>query len=119
MDRMKAREGLGVEEECPIEFAVVREEFYQAMEHFWHRVQNCYFEFEDVVYGSTIGRLFHTVLPDLTSQLIQGDGPYLRAVSELDLGYVVPELDLDFGFIGGAIVATGLVLSKPFILAFF
>ena len=109
---------MGVVEECPIEFAVVREEHYRAMEHFWHRVQNCYFEFEDVVYGSTIGRLFHTVLPDLTSQLIQGDGPYLRAVSELDLGYVVPELDLDFGFIGGAIVATSLVLSKPFVLAF-
>ena len=116
---MKAREGLGVEEECPIEFAVVREEYYQAMEHFWHRVQNCYFEFEDVVSETTIGRLFHTVLPDLTSQLIQGDGPYLRAVSELDLSYISDDLDFDFGFIGGAIVATGIVLSKPFVLAFF
>ena len=56
------------------------------------------------------------------------NGPYLRAVSEMHLGYVVSDsdleyissaLDLDFGFIGGAIVATGLVLSKPSILAFF
>ena len=70
----------------------------------------------------SMSRLFqktYTVLRDLTSQLIQGDGPYLRAVSELDLSYISDDLDFDFGFIGGAIVATGLVLSKPFILAFF
>ena len=28
-------------------------------------------------------------------------------------------IDLDFGFIGGVIVATGIVLAKPFLLAFF
>jgi len=28
-------------------------------------------------------------------------------------------MDLDFGFIGGVIVATGIVLAKPFVLAFF
>ena len=27
--------------------------------------------------------------------------------------------DLDFGFIGGVIVATGIVIAKPFLLAFF
>ena len=29
------------------------------------------------------------------------------------------DLDLDFGFIGGVIVATGIVLAKPFVLALF
>ena len=28
-------------------------------------------------------------------------------------------MDLDFGFIGGVIVATGIVLAKPVVLAFF
>ena len=28
-------------------------------------------------------------------------------------------IDLEFGFIGGAIVATGVVLAKHFVLAFF
>ena len=28
-------------------------------------------------------------------------------------------IDLDFGFIGSVIVATGIVLAKPFVLAFF
>jgi len=28
-------------------------------------------------------------------------------------------MDLDFAFIGGVIVATGIVLAKPFVLAFF
>merc|ERR1712181_37216 len=28
-------------------------------------------------------------------------------------------MDLDFAFIGGVIVATGIVLTKPFVLAFF
>merc|ERR1711974_455497 len=73
----RAREGLGVEEECPSESAIVREEYYRAMKHFWHQVQNCYWEFEDVV-------------------------------SEF--------MDLVFGFIGGAIVATGVVLAKHFFL---
>jgi len=55
IDRMKAKEGLDVEEECPPEFAVI------------HAVQS-------------------------TSEFI----------------------DLDFGFIGGVIVATGIVLAKSF-----
>ena len=28
-------------------------------------------------------------------------------------------INLDFGFIGGVIVATGIVLAKPFVLALF
>ena len=60
IDRMKAKEGLEVEEECPPEFAVVHE---------------------------------------------------VESTSEF--------FDLDFGFIGGVIVATGIVLAKPFVLAFF
>ena len=34
---------------------------------------------------------------------------------ELDSKFI----DLDFGFIGSVIVATGIVLAKPFVLAFF
>jgi len=60
IDRMKAKEGLEVEEECPPEFAVVHE---------------------------------------------------VESTSEF--------FDLDFGFIGGVIVATGIVFAKPFVLAFF
>jgi len=80
INRMRAREGLGVDESCPSESAVVREEYYRAMEHFWHHMQNSYWEFEDVV-------------------------------SEF--------MNLDFGFIGGTIVATGIVLAKHFVFALF
>jgi len=73
IDRMKANAGLP--NECPPEFAVVREEFH---------IPRSYWDVLDAV--------------ESTSQFI---------------------IDLEFGFIGGAIVATGVVLAKHFVLAFF
>ena len=34
-------------------------------------------------------------------------------------GFTSYFMNLDFGFIGGVIVATGIALAKPFVLAFF
>jgi len=92
IDRMKAREGLGVEEECPSESAIAREEYYRAMEHFWRN-----FEFEDIL--------------DYFFEL-PGVYEFTELIGDLDF-------DFDFGFIGGAIVATGVVLGKHFVLALF
>ena len=41
-------------------------------------------------------------------------------VSEVDLVEATSKfIDLDFGLIGGVVVATGIVLAKPFVIAFF
>ena len=41
-------------------------------------------------------------------------------VSEFDLVEATSKfIDFDFGLIGGVVVATGIVLAKPFVIAFF
>jgi len=41
------------------------------------------------------------------------------AVKGCSPSYASQFMDLDFAFIGGVIMATGIVLAKPFVIAFF
>ena len=46
--------------------------------------------------------------------------PEFEHVSEVDLVEATSKfIDLDFGLIGSVVVATGIVLAKPFVIAFF
>ena len=48
------------------------------------------------------------------------EGLEVQEVCLPDFAELIAELsDLDFGFIGGVIVATGIILTKPFVLALF